>query len=251
MHISLYYFKNKKLWGFIIINFFIGIYISAIRLKYPESPYFDDLYFYAREGLIFNMEAEGFDVQTFMSILSTVISIPIVCGQFSKNYITKRCYIATRQKNYSSFYINEIINTAVLCFMLSLFYSLGMCSFCAAVSNLKLHNLNFAFTYFISVLNSSLLLLAFCLPAIPFCIQNDKAAVLSDIILFMTCTIASYYLPVKYKYFDIIMIYFVNTLFQNNKYISYNSVICYALTFLIILFAILTGNNYLKKRDTR
>lgn len=251
MHINLYYFKNKKLWGFIIIHFFIGIYISAIRLKYPESLYFDDLYFYAREGLIFNIDANGFDVQTFMSILSTVISIPIVCGQFSKDYTSKRCYIASRYNNYSLFFINEIINIAVLCFMLSLFYSLGMCSFCAAVSNLKLHNLNFIFTYSVSVLNSTLLLLAFCLFAIPFCVKNDKAAVLSDIILFMTCTIVSYYLPVKYKYFDIIMIYFVNTLFQNNKYVSYNSVVCYTLTFLIITFAILSGNKYLKKRDTR
>lgn len=251
MHINLYYFKNKKLWGFIIINFFIGIYISAIRIKYPESLYFDDLYFYAREGLEFNIEADGFDVQTLMSILCTVISIPIVCGQFSKNYTAKRCYIASRYKNYSSFYINEIINIAVLCFMLSLFYSLGICSFCATVSSLKLLNSNFFLTYFISILNSTLLLLAFCLLAIPFCIQNDKAAVLSDIILFMTCTITSYYLPVKYKYFDIITIYFVNTLFQNNKYVSYNSVICYSITLLIITFAVLSGNRYLKKLDTK
>lgn len=251
MHINLYYFKNKKLWGFIIINYFIGIYISAIRLKYPESLYFDNLYFYAREGLAFNKEADGFDVQTLMSILDTVISIPIICGQFSKNYTTKRCYIASRCKNYSSFYFNEIINIAVLCFILSLFYSLGICTFCATVSNLTLLNLNFFLTYFISILNSTLLLLAFCLLAIPFCVKNDKAAVLTDIILFMACTIASYYLPVKYKYFDIITIYFVNTLFQNNKYISYNSVICYSIIFMIIAFAILSGNRYLKKLDTK
>lgn len=251
MHINLYYFKNKKIWGFIIINFFIGIYISAIRLKYPESLYFDDLYFYAREGLIFNMEAEKFDIQTLMSILSTVISIPIVCGQFSKNYIVKRCYIAPRYKNYISFYINETVNIAVLCFMLSLFYSLGICSFCAVISNLELHNLNFFLTYLISVLNSTLLLLAFCLLAIPFCVQSDKAAILSNIILFMTCTIVSFYLPAKYKCFDVITIYFVNTLFKNNKYISYDSVICYTLTFLIITFAILAGIKYLRKKDTR
>ncbi len=250
MFINLYYFKNKKIWGFIIINFFIGIYIASIRLKYPESSYFDDLYFFAREGLIFNFESEDFDVQTFMSVLSTVISIPIVCGQFSKNYTAKCCYIATKYKNYSFFYINEVINIAVLCFLLSLFYSFGICSFCVAVSNLKLHNFNFFLTYLISVFNSTLLLLAFSLLAIPFCIPNDKAAVLSDIILFMICTIASYYLPVKYKYYDIIMIYFVNTMFQNNKYVSYNSVICYMLTFLIIILAVLVGNKHMKNRDT-
>lgn len=250
MFINLYYFKNKKIWGFIIVNFFIGMYISAIRLKYPESLYFDDLYFYAREGLILDFEADGFDVQTFMSIISTVISIPIVCGQFSKNYTAKCCYIATKYKNYSFFYINEIINITVLCFLLSLFYSFGICSFCATVSNLKLHNLNFFLTYFISIFNSTLLLLAFSLLAIPFCIPNDKAAVLSDIILFMICTIASYYLPIKYKYYDIIMVYFVNTMFQNNKYVSYNSVICYMLTFLIIILAVLVGNRHMKSRDT-
>lgn len=250
MFINLYYFKNKKIWGFIIINFFIGIYIASIRLKHSESLCFDDLYFYAREGLIFNFESEGFDVQTFMSILSTVISIPIVCGQFSKHYTAKQCYIATRHKNYSLFYINEITNIAALCFMLSLFYSLGICSFCAVVSDFKLQNLNFFIMYFVSIINSTLLLFAFCLLAIPFCVQNEKAAVLSDIILFMTCTIVSYYLPIKYKYFDIIMIYFVNTLFQNNKYISYNSVICYILTFLIIILAVFFGNRSLKKKDT-
>lgn len=250
MRINLYYFKNRKIWFFIILNFFIGIYISAIRLKYPESLCFDDLYFYAREGLIFDIESEGFDIQTLMSIISTVVSIPIVCGQFSKNYKTKRCYITSRYKNYSSFYANEIVNIAVFCFMLSLFYSLGICSLCATISNLELHNLNFFITYLISVLNSTLLLLAFCLLAIPFCAQNDKAAILSSIILFMTCTVASFYLPTKYKCFDIITIYFVNTLFADNKYVSYSSVICYIITLSAIVFAILIGNKYLKNKDT-
>lgn len=249
LHINLYYFKDKKIWGFIIINFFIGIYISLIRLKYPPSLYLDDLYFYAREGLAFDIEAENFDIQTFLSILNTIISIPIVCGQFSKSYATKRCYVASRFKTYYLFYINEIVNIAALCFVLSAFYSIGMCSFCATVSNLELHNSSFYFTYLISVLNSALLLFAFCILVIPFCIQNDKAAILSDIILFVTCTIVSYYLPVKYKYFDIIMIYFVNTLFQNNKYISTNSIICYSVTFITIVAAIILGNNLLKRKD--
>ncbi len=249
MRISLYYLKNKRIWQFIIVNFLIGIYISAIRIKYPESLYFDDLYFYAREGLIFNIENEGFDIQTLMSILSTLISIPIVCGQFSKNYKIKQCYIASRYKNYSYFYTNEIVNIAVFCFMLSLFYSLGICSFCAVISNLKLNNLNFLFTYLISVLNSTLLLFAFCLLAISFCVQSDKAAVLSSIILFMTCVIVSFYLPAKYKCFDIVTIFFINTLFINNKYISYNSVICYIITFSVIVFALLIGNKCLKNKD--
>ncbi|MCC8073114.1 MAG: hypothetical protein LIO62_03185 [Clostridiales bacterium] len=250
MSVSLYYFKNKKIWGFIAVNLLIGIYIASIRLKYPDSLYLDDLYFYAREGLIFNFDGEGFDVQTFMSVLSTVISIPVVCSQFSKNYEAKRCYIATRYKNYSCFYINEIINIAVLCFLLSLFYSLGIFSFCALVGNLELNNTNFLLLYFISVLNSTLLLLAFCLLAIPFCFLNEKAAVLSDIILFLTCTVISYYLPVKYKCFNIIMMYFVNTLWQNGKYVSYNSAVCYMITFSVIILEILLGNRYIKKKDT-
>lgn len=249
MLINLYYFKNKKIWGFIIINFFIGLYISTIRLKHPESLYFDDLYFYAREGLILDFGADGFDVQTFMSIISTVISIPIVCSQFSKNYTTKRCYIATKYKKHSYYFINEIINIAILCFLLSFFYSVGICAFCATISNMMLHNLNFFLTYLISIFNSTLLLLAFSLLAIPFCIPNDKAAILSDIILFMMCTVTSYYLPIKYKYYDIVMIYFVNTMFQNNKLISHNSIVCYVLTFLIIALAAFAGNMCLKSKD--
>lgn len=229
----------------------MGLYIASIRLSYPESVYFDDLYFYAREGRVFDAESMGFDVQTFMSILCTLISIPIVCGQFSKNYVSKRCYITSRFKNYSLFYFNEVINIFAFCFLTAVFYSLGICAVCAVKSNFLLSNNFFILLYLISVLNSALLLAAFCLVIIPFCVQNEKAAVLSGIILFAALAVITFYLPAKYKYFDIIMIYFVNTLFQNNKYVSFNCVVCYAVTFFVIAASVLFGTIYLKKKDTK
>lgn len=225
------------------------MYISVVRLNYPESLCFDRLYFYAREGSTFDFESNRFDVQTFTSIINIVISIPFVCSQFSKNLKAKRCYIAIRHKSHFHYYINEIVNISVLCFLLSLFYSLGICVICAGISNFQLENDNFILTYILSIINSTLVLLAFCLVSIPFCVKNDKAAILSDIILFMSCMVASFYIPAKFKCFDIVMVYFVNTLFQDDKYITANSIIGYSTVIIVIISALLLGNKYLAKKD--
>lgn len=249
MLLNFYYFRNKKIWLFLLLNFLIGVYVAAVRLGHPESVCFDDLYFYAKEGLVFSIYSDGFDIQTLMSVLNVAISIPMVCTQFSKNYSAKQCYIALRYKNHFTFFLSEIINIAAFCFMLSLFYSLGIAVFCMFKSSFELNNANFILLYVLSVINSTLLLIAFSLFAIPFCVKNDKAAILTVIILFLSSTVGSFYLPKDYKCVDIITVYFVNTLFYDNSFITVNSVVSYSITISSIVFSVAAGGKYLKSRD--
>lgn len=251
MRLSLYYLKNKNVWVFVFFIFLVGIYISSIRVKYPESYFLDDLYFAAREGKSYDANSDGFDIQTLMSILNTVISIPIVCAQFSNNYEKKQCFIALRYGNYIFFFINELINIFALCVLLSLFYSFGIFTFCAGLSNGELHNPNFLLLYGLSILNSTFLLFVFSVAAMPFCVKNDKATILCTIFIFMALTVISFYLPSNYKYFDIITLYFVNTLFSKNRLITEGSVICFAIGLVLILIFVLFGCKYLKKRDLK
>lgn len=251
MRLSLYYLKNKNVCAFVFFIFLVGVYIASIRIKYPESYFLDDLYFMAREGKAYDANSDGFDIQTLMSILTIVISIPIVCGQFASNYKKKQCYIAIRYRNYIHFYLNEWVNIFVFCFLLSLFYSFGIFAFCFHLSSGELHNSNFPLLYCMSVLNSTILLLSFSVIAIPFCIKNSKTAILCTIFLFMALTVISFYLPEKYKCFDIITLYFVNTLFSKNQLITDNSIICYAISLATILLASLYGCKYLKTSELK
>lgn len=251
MRLNLYYLKNKNVFAFMLFIFLAGVYIASVRMKYPESYCLDDLFFTAREGTAYDSASDGFDVQTLMSIISTVISIPFVCGQFANNYMKKQCFIAIRYRNYIYFYLNELINMFTLCLLLSLFYSFGILAFCAGLSNGTLNNSNFILLFCLSVLNAAVLLLCFCVIAVPFCVKNDKAAVLCVIFLFMGLTVISFYLPNTYKCFDIVTLFFVNTLFSNNRLITENSVICYTISLAVILLFSLFGYKHLKTRELK
>lgn len=251
MRIKLYYLKNKRFLLFSLLLFTVGLYIAVLRLNSPESVSFDDLYFYAREGSAFDIESDGFNIQTFVSVLNIVIAIPMICSCFSTDYIKKQYFFAIRFKNFNLFFINEVANIAVSCFVFSISYSFGILICCFKETNFELTNSNFLILYLFSVLNSALLLFTFSIIALPFLILYNKAAILGDIIIFMSCTVASYYLPGKYKYADIIMIYFVNMLFHNGSYFSYETAVCYLIIIIVISVFYQIGKKSLRSIETK
>lgn len=249
MHIKIYYFKNLRDYMILFFQFFIGVYIALIRLNNPESFYLDDLYFYAREGLYLDLSNNLFDVQVMMSVLDLFIILPVVCGKFMNNYNKKCYYVATHYNSFGKFYINEIINTAFMCFLYVLLYCVGILTFALSKSKLSAQSTEFFILFIQSVINSAVILFTFAALSILLSSINEKISILITLTAFIALTVLIFILPNELKQFNIVSLYFVGEMNLNKQIFTYPIWVYYALLFILNTGLIGLGYFVLRKKD--
>ena len=233
----------------LFFQFFIGVYIASIRLNNPEAFYLDDLYFYAREGLYLDLSNNLFDVQVMMSVLDLFIILPVVCGKFTKSYNKKCYYVATHYNSFGKFYINEIINTAFMCFLYVLFYCAGILTFALFKSNLSTQSTEFFIDFIQSVVNSAFILFTFAVFAVLLSSINEKFSILITLTLFLAATVLLFILPNEIKQFDVLSFYFITELRNNKELFIYPSASYCFLLIILDIGLIGLGYSVLRKKD--
>lgn len=246
---KIYYFKGFRDYLILLFQFFIGVYISSVRLNNPDSFYLDDLYFYAREGRYLDLLNNTFDVQVIMSVLDLLIIIPMVCGKFNESYKKKCCYFATHYGSFGKFYTNEIVNMAFTCFLYELFYCAGILVFAIYKSNLTVNSSQFFILFIQTIVNSAIILFAFAVFSVLLSSINEKIGISIALVLFMILAVLLFILPKELKQLDIVSLYFVSDLMSNKQLFSYPPVSYYFLLFILNAGLILLGYSVFKKKD--
>ena len=233
----------------LVFQFFIGVYISSIRLNNIETAYLDRLYFGAREGFYLDLCDNTFDIQVIISVLDLLIILPVVCGKFTKNYNKKCCYIATHYNSFGKFYLNEAINIALACFLYELFYCAGILACAIIKSNFLTQGTGFFILFVQSVVNSVFILFTFVALSMMLSSINERIGMSISLTLFIAMTVLLFVLPNGIKQFDILSFYFITELRNNKELFIYPSASYYFL--LIILDTGLIGLGYfvLRKKD--
>lgn len=232
------------------IEFLIGIYIASVRLFNVNTNNLINAFIIARETDYLDLTNDIFDVQIIISLLSTIISIPLICSIFNRNYIAKCCFAATRMKKYSSFYLSEMIKLFKYSFISQFLYQTGI--FIYIVCKCVNFTVNTAFVQFflLSVLNSTLLLYVFVIMgAIISVLINDKISMISMITVSSFLAVMLFVLPIKAKQYNPMSWYFLSEFPKNKELFTHNILLYYAAIILLISVIIIIGLHILKKKD--
>lgn len=244
--------KSNKLYIFVLyaLEFILGIYIASIRLTNTDYSSLLETFIAARETEYLDLTGGMFDFQVFISVLPLIISIPLICSVFSKNYTVKCYYAATRKRRYLKFYFGEILSLVKYCFISEFMYSLGilLCS----IWNIKSPEIDkdFLSAFVISILNSSIILYLFVITgAVLSVFISSKGGLILSVTISLICTAGLFVLPVHILQFDIFSWYFLSEFKEKSMIFKYDLIWYYfAAVFLIVVISCL-GGFLLKNKD--
>lgn len=244
--------KCDKIYIFAVYaaEFIMGIYIASVRLYNASFSSAKETFIAARETDYIDLMSNMFDVQVFISVLPLIISISLSCGVFSRNYIVKCYYAATRQRKYIRFYFGEIFSLAKYCVVSEFLYSTGMLLYALYASASLVFDKEFLFAFLLSILNSSIILYIFVLiGAVMSVLINNKFGFVLSVTISLICTALLFALPVKTIQFDIMSWFFLSEFPKNSAIFTYSIACYYVVAVIVIIFIACLGGILLKKKD--
>lgn len=245
-------FKNSKLHicVILIIQFFMGIYMAAVRLVNTDGQSFITLFFNAKDGEGIDITCGQFDLNLIMSVLNIIVSVPLIMSLFYKKYLTKCCYISTRQRKYFNFYSREIFNIFIVCILSEILYHAGIATVAAMKCGTAMDNSGALGLIAVSVINSVFILFTATLVGSIFSVLiGSKISVLVMAAAVTALSVMIFFIPSEYKQFNIMNWYFTYE-FAYNKMLFPNPFYCYfAAAVGADILLILLGGYVLKKRD--
>lgn len=245
-------FNNSKLHIVIIlmIQFFMGIYMAAVRLVNTDGQSFLTLFFNAKDGEGLDITSGQFDLNLIISVLNIIVSVPLIMPLFYKKYLTKCCYISTRQRKYFVFYSREIFNIFIICILSEVLYHAGIAAVAAVKCDSVLDNSCAIELIVMSVINSVFIIFTAALIGSVFSVLfGKKTSVLIMVAAVTSLSVMIFFIPSEYKQFNIMTWYFTDKFADNKTIFSYPFYSYYAAAAGTDILLFLSGGYILKKRD--
>ena len=243
--------RDKKSIAIImLLQLAIGIYIALIRMDFYEQQQFDVMFFYAREGLYIDLTNREFDFQVIMSILDLLITIPLLSSILSKNYLAKRCYIATRIGSYGKLFFKESISILGLCFSCGVIYSTGIAIVSFFASDKSLYDKSSIGLIMLSLFTYTIISFTMVLiGSIISVLFNEKTGIVAISAIFLIYAVTLFFLPAKFKQWNMLSWYFIGVFTMEKEYILYSPYVYYSIAALLNILIYFIGYNALKKKD--
>lgn len=244
--------KSNKIYilALYAVEFFLGIYIASIRLTNANYSSLSETFIAARETDYLDLTGGMFDLQVVISVLPLIISIPLICSVFSKNYTVKCYYAATRKKRYVRFYFGEMLSLVKYCFVSELMYSLGLLLYSLWNNESPVIDKDVLVLLGVSILNSSIILYLFVIAgAVLSVLISSKGGLILSVAISLVCTAVLFVLPVHIIQFDIISWFFLSVFKENSMIFTYDAVLYYLVAVFVLIVISCLGGFLLKNKD--
>lgn len=245
-------FQNSKIQLLIIsaVEFLMGVYIALTRINAAESLTFFSVFSEIRQGIGIDITSQQLDINILISILNIIVSIPLIGSLFSKKYLTKCCYIATREKNYWKFYSFEMLSILAVCIMSGVLYNAGIFT----ITHFKYGNIlstTDLSLFFTAIVNSEIILFTVVMVcALVSTLSNNKIGIIFTSTFTSVLSLTVFSIPYKFKQFNMISWYFTDLFLNEKTLFTYPIYLYYLFIFTIDIIILCIGGAILKKRDT-